>query len=138
MTFGGLRKNLGQEYKKGNFELLRFCNLLNINVIGGASKLFKYFTENYKYKYIISYADRSCSKGDLYEKLGFKLSHETKPNYYYIHRLNRLNKFNFRKDKLISEGFDSNKTEHEIMFERGYYRIYDSGSLKYKFINNIN
>jgi len=134
MTFGTLRKNLGQKSKEGSWELLRFCNKLNTNVIGGASKLFKHFINNYQFESIISYADRSWSKGNLYEKLGFKLSHETKPNYHYIDKINiiRINRFNFRKDKLISEGFDTTKTEHEIMLERGYYRIYNSGS--YKFI----
>ena len=44
-----------------------------------------------------------------------------------------MHRFNFRKDKLIKEGFDSNKTEHEIMLERRIYRIYDSGHLKFKF-----
>ena len=40
--------------------------------------------------------------------------------------------FNYRKDKLISEGFDPNKTEHEIMLERGIYRIYDCGCKVYE------
>ena len=47
----------------------------------------------------------------------------------------RHNRFNFRKEKLIKGGYDTNKTEHEIMLERKIYRIYDSGTLKfiYKF-----
>lgn len=134
MTFGNLRKNLGQKLDEGSWELLRFCNKKYTNVVGSASKLFKYFINNYKYESIISYADRSWSIGGLYKNLGFDLEHTTKPNYYYVDKLNviRLNRFNFRKDKLVKEGFDSSKSEYDIMFERGYYRIYDSGS--YKFI----
>lgn len=33
---------------------------------------------------------------------------------------------------LIKQGFDSNKTEREIMFERKYYRIYDCGTKRYE------
>jgi hypothetical protein len=43
----------------------------------------------------------------------------------------RKNKFDFCKDNLTKDGFDSNKTEHEIMLERKIYRIYDSGCMKF-------
>ena len=46
-------------------------------------------------------------------------------------RENRFDKSEFTHEKLVDQGFDPNKTEHEIMFERGIYRIYDSGSLKF-------
>jgi hypothetical protein len=134
MTFGNLRNSMGQKASEGIYEMLRFCNKLNINVVGGASKLFKYFIKNYHPKEIISYADRSWSRGNLYEKLGFKFEYKTQPNYYYIIGDKRFHRFGFRKDKLIKEGFDANKTEHEIMLERKIFRIYDSGSLKYKLI----
>jgi len=116
----------------GEYELLRFCNKLNTNVIGGASKLFKYFINNYKPVEITTYADRSISQGKLYKILGFELQGKTQPNYYYIIDGIRCHRFNYRKDKLIKQGFDSNKTEHEIMIEQKIFRIYDSGNLKYK------
>lgn len=131
MTFGGLRKNLGSTSKEGSYELLRFCNKLNTNVVGGASKLLKHFEKTYNPKQLISYADRNWSNGDLYEKLGFTFYHLSKPNYYYIVKNKRENRFKYRKDILVKEGFDKNKTEKEIMQERGYLRIYDCGSLKY-------
>jgi hypothetical protein len=132
MTFGHLRKSTGQKAIDGNFEMLRFCNKLNTNVVGGASRLFKYFIDHYKPNEIISYADRSWSYGDLYIKLGFELVHKTKPNYYYVINDIRKHRFGFRKNNLVKEGADSTKTEHEIMIEKNIYRIYDSGHLKYK------
>jgi hypothetical protein len=111
--------------------MLRFCNKLNTNIIGGASRLFKYFLDNYKPNEITTYADRSFSQGKLYEILGFKLVSKTQPNYYYIIDGVRKHRFNFRKDRLIREGFDANKTEHEIMLERNIFRIFDSGNLKF-------
>lgn len=133
MTFGNLRKSLGNKRKEKTYELIRFCNKLNSSVIGGASKLFKYFKNNYNPNEVITYADRSWSQGDLYKKLGFVFIEKTSPNYYYVVDNFRYHRFNFRKDKLIKEGYDKNKTEHEIMLERKIYRIYDSGNLKYNY-----
>jgi len=131
MTFGNFRSPLGQKSISNSYDMLRFCNKLNINVIGGASRLFKYFINHYKPIEVISYADRSWSYGNLYKKLGFEFLHKTQPNYYYIINGIRNYRFNFRKDKLIKGGSDPNKTEHEIMLEKSIFRIYDSGNLKY-------
>ena len=136
MTFGKTRKNMNSTTtNKNEYELLRFCNKLNTNVIGGASKLFKYFLNNYKYDNIVSYADRSHSNGNLYEKLGFKFIHITVPNYYYVINKIRVYRFNFRKDILVKQGFDKNKSEHDIMLERKIFRIYNAGN--YKFVYSI-
>jgi hypothetical protein len=69
--------------------------------------------------------------------LGFKFVGKTQPNYYYIIDGIRHHRFNFRKDKLIKKGFDANKTEHEIMLERGLNRIYDSGNLKFEYLTSV-
>jgi transcription elongation factor Elf1 len=128
MCVGKRRIGVG---RNDDYELLRFCNKLNTNVIGGASKLFKYL-KNYDINRIVSYVDRSWSNGNLYEKLGFKLINKTIPNYYYIIDGIRHHRFNFRKDKLVKEGYDINKSEHQIMIDRNISRIYDSGSLVYE------
>jgi hypothetical protein len=44
----------------------------------------------------------------------------------------REHRYNFRKDKLIKLGYDSNKTEKEIMLELGYDKIWDTVNLKYE------
>jgi len=134
MTLGDRRVAMGKKSTtEGEYELLRFCNKLNTNVIGGASKLFKYFVDNYNPKKITTYADRSFSQGNLYSKLGFEFIEKTRPNYYYILNKHKLHRYNFRKDKLVKKGFDSNKTEHDIMLERKIFRIYDSGNLKFEY-----
>ena len=131
MTFGNLRKSLGNHSKEGSYEMLRFCNKLNISVIGGASKLFKYFLKNYNVSEVISYSDSSRGQGNLYKQLGFNLSHESDPNYYWVIDGIRHHRFNFRKDKLIRGGADPNKTEIQIMTEKGYYRVFDCGNKKW-------
>lgn len=132
MTFCKPRKNLGQEGNNNGYELLRFCNKLDTIVIGGASKLFKYFLKEYNPKSVISYADRRWNTGEVYEKMGFIFDHFSEPNYFYIIGQQRYNRFNYRKDLLVKQGFDKNKSEHQIMLERGIYRIYDCGTKVYK------
>ena len=98
-----------------------------MNVVGGASKLLKYFIKKENPLEITSYCDLRWSDGSLYEKLGFTLDHVSQSNYFYVVGNRRKNRFNFRKDRLISEGYDANMTEHEIMLSRKIYRIYDCG-----------
>jgi hypothetical protein len=57
------------------------------------------------------------------------------PNYWYVHKnhFGRYHRFGFRKSEikgLVPNG--ENKTEKEIMDELGYYRIYDCGSIKFR------
>lgn len=133
MCFGKPRINLGKKtYEENEYELLRFCNKRFTNVIGAASKLFKHFINQHNPSIITSYCDYRWSVGKMYEMLGFELSHRSQPNYYYIQGNNRKNRFKFRKSELIKEGYDADKSEHEIMLERGIYRIYDCGALVYK------
>ena len=139
MTFGKPRKNMNSiSNNKDNYELLRFCNKLNTNVIGGASKLFNYFLNNFNYNKIITYADKSHSNGNLYKQLGFILICITEPNYYYIINGVREYRFNYRKDILVKQGFNENKTEHQIMLERKIYRIYNAGNYKFEIIKGDN
>lgn len=134
MTFGPLRKSLGSNSIQGVWELLRFASLKNINVVGGASKLLNFFINEYKPNSIISYCDRSWSPdGSFYSNLGFTFDKNTNPNYWYFKQNSYLRKhrFNFRKDLLVKQGFDSALTEFEIMENRKYYRVYDCGNSKW-------
>lgn len=101
MTFCKRRVALGKKTsEEDEYELSRFCNNFNFYVIGGASKLLKYFERNYNPKKIKTYADKRWSTGDLYFKLGFTHIHDSKPNYWYFHSLDRFrvyHRFNFRK-----------------------------------------
>jgi hypothetical protein len=137
MSFGKKRLAMGNKtFGDNDYEMLRFCNKLNTTVYGGASRLLKYFIKKYNPKTILTFADRRYSDGALYEKLGFKFIGNTEPNYFYAHKkeYKRYHRFGFRKDVLVSDGFDPNKTEKEIMRERGYYRIYDCGNMKFEMV----
>ena len=134
MTFGKLRKSLGSKSIDGSWEMVRFSNKIGYTIIGGASKLFKYFVKKYKPSSVISYSDSSRGNGNLYNKLGFKFVHDTDVNYYWIIDGIRKHRFSYRKDVLVKMGHDKNKTEVEIMWSLGYRRIFDCGSKKWEMI----
>lgn len=132
MTFSRPRVALGRT--SGADELLRFATD-GRNYPGIASRLFQTFVREHHPDRVISYADRRWSQGRLYERLGFKSVHETKPNYWYTDRnkIIREYRFNYRKDRikhLVEHGDE--KTERQIMTELGRDRIWDCGSLKFE------
>jgi very-short-patch-repair endonuclease len=140
MTFSKPNASKGNIKKivDGTYELSRFCTHSEYRCIGGASKLLKYFINQYSPKKIISYADRRYSKvnNNLYNTLGFVLEGISSPNYWYFStkELKRYHRFNFTKKTTIKMGGDSNKTEWENMVELGYNRIWDCGHLKYELL----
>lgn len=119
---------------ENEWNLSRFCNKSNSNIVGGASKLLNHFIKKWKPSRIISFADKEWSLGELYFKLGFKQISESKPNYKYVVNKKRINKQRFKKSNLVSEGFDSSKSESEIMHERNIYRVWDCGQIKFLYI----
>ena len=132
MTFGKGRKCLNSRMC---YELYRYCCKEEVQVIGGASKLFKHFLKEYNPESIESFSSNDISNGNLYKQLGFEKVSDSIGYWYIDKEMNRYHRYNFRKQKLIQEGFDENKTEFEIMNERGFYRIYDSGQTKWIFSN---
>lgn len=120
-----------KDKSNNNYEILRFCDKIDTKIIRGFDKLLNYFIKNYKLNEIVGYSDVGLFDEMNYENFGFKLIEQIEPNYYYIIDGKRYNKNKFSKNKLVKEGYDKNKTEHEIMIDREIYRIYDCGKLKY-------
>jgi hypothetical protein len=110
-----------KKMSENEWNLNRFCNKINISVVGGASKLFKYFLNNYDVKRVISYADKDWSIGDLYNKLGLDLVNNSKPDYKYFIDNKRVHKSRFRKSK-------TNISESKIEIPK----IWDCGKLKFE------
>ena len=126
MTFSKSRFN-----KKYDWELLRFCNVLNTTIVGGASRLLKAFKRSY-HGSIVSYADKRRSNGNLYKQLGFTHSHDSKPNYFYFKSGDMLleSRVKYQKHKLYKalKEFEPKLTESENMYNNGYRKIYDCGN----------
>lgn len=137
MTFGSYRNALGRHSVDNEYELLRFCNKLGYHIPGAASRLFTHCIRTITPTKIISYADRRWSIGKLYYALGFKLSHISDPNYWYIIGNHREHRFAWRKtilkDKL--DIYDNDKSEYDNMLLNGYDCIFDCGNLVFEWIN---
>lgn len=122
-----------KKMQDNEWNLSRFCNKLNVNVIGGASKLLNYFIKLKNPTRIISFADKSWSNGSLYFKLGFELSSTSYPNYSYFIDKRRVNKQRYKKSNLVKIGYDKSLSESKIMEDEfGSYKIFDCGQLKFE------
>jgi hypothetical protein len=128
MTFSDKRVGIGKNRGEGSFELVRYAT--SCSVVGGASKLLTHFIKSQTPKIIYSYSDNQYSHGDLYKLLDFELEKISKCGYWYYDPVKHrsYHRYNFTKHKLVSMGYDVNKTEKQIMNELGFLRIYDCGS----------
>lgn len=106
-------------YLNHNFdwELSRFCCKAGISVVGGASRLFKAFLEDYKGT-VISYSNNAKTRGGLYETLGFHQEKDSPPSFVY------------------TNGHDITLSRHQSRSEEGkkliekyhLYKVYDCGN----------
>lgn len=115
------------------YEIIRYCVKGNVTVVGGAQKLFKAFTEEYKPNSVVTYSDISKFTGNIYLKLGFVVDKITEPNYVWVSSdiSNVLSRYQTQKQKLLDMGLGSvEETEDEIMYNTGYFKVYDSGNIK--------
>ena len=129
-TFGKLRNILHSNGQENQYELYRLCSKSGYTVVGGVSKLLTYFIRKYQPKQIVSYANLDISNGNVYNSFFKKIS-ITSPGYYWAKDGYKYHRSNFTKHIVVKNGYDKNKTEEEIMHELGYYKVYDSGNIKY-------
>ena len=125
--------------KEGYWDLNRFATDISHQCVGIGGKLFKYFTRNYPFIEIKSFADRRWTidpTNNLYTKLGFEFDSYVPPTYWYhnpkINPYIRFHKFGFRKQHLHKQyGLPLTMTEREMTTALGYTRIWDCGLIKY-------
>lgn len=124
--------------KKYQYELSRYCNVLNTNVLGGASRLFNFFIKNYTVESIVTYSDMRLFTGNLYKKIGMTFVGNTPPGYHYFHTNNGvpIERIHFQKHKLNEklEIFDKNLSGWQNMQLNSYDRIWDCGHMKFEYI----
>lgn len=137
MTFSKMRNTVGtgNEDLSDCWELVRFCNILNTSVVGGASKLFSYFVHNYYPQRIRSFSDRAHTRGGLYQKLGFSNIRTSEPGYVWVDEktdiaYSRLNAQKRNISKFLKDpNIDLSKTEKEIMIAHEFVQVFDSGTI---------
>ena len=124
-----------------NWNLARFASDNKHVCCGIGGKLFKYFTRNYTFNTVKSFADKRWTydtKKNIYLELGFRQEKNMMPEYRYIKNGEKIrhHKFGFRKEKLHKKyGLPLTMTETEMVKELGYDRIWDCGLIKYVYTN---
>ena len=133
------------------WELNRYATRLHTSVQGGISKCISAFRKSHPdVKSIVSFADRrwTCPTRSAYASSGFVEECRAAPNYVYTdlnpcHPLR--NKQYMRKSSIESRAnadpngpeakvFSWEKTETVMSEELGWYRLYDSGKIRYRMV----
>ena len=109
----------------------RLCFKSGVSIAGGASRLFKFLVNESKVETLISWSDNRWFQGKVYEKLGFKLGEELKPDYSYT-RNNDPRRYSKQSQKKTNTDCPVDMTEKEWAEKRGLYRIWDCGKLRWE------
>jgi len=97
------------------YDISRYCSLLEHSIVGGFSRLLKYFIRNYSPTMIQTFIDKRYGVGDYLPGLGFEF-------------------FSCYKS---FQWTDTNETFHRMRFsgnsgyDHGFYKIWDCGQAKY-------
>ena len=129
MTFGKPRYN-----KNYAAEILRFATLSGCRVVGGASKLFKYFIHTFEVESIISYCDLSKFNGTVYEQIGMKYLRSTLPQEVWSRNTERITANLLRQrgyDQLFDTSYGKGASNDKLMLENGWLPVYDCGQSVY-------
>ena len=114
----GFRKPRQKKWS-GYYEISRFATKLDYVVVGGLSKLLKFFKNQVSSK-IMTYADRRFGEGLGYEKAGFKYYGDSGIDYWYSDGRNRYDRFIIKTDNKM--------TEREKAADMGLYKVWGCGS----------
>ncbi len=132
-SFSGTRlmKSKGSEYQSA--ELVRFATKDGITVVGGLSKLIKYFLKQVQVNDLMTYADRDWSLGKGYQQLGFKLSEITAPATIYVNQKSLIRYFEHRLPRETLATFDpKNQLDlDDFLAGNGFVKLFNTGNLKY-------
>lgn len=116
------------------YELLRYCSLLNYNIIDGFEKSLNYFINNYN-KEILTYVDRRKYNLNEYYNIGWELVSYTEPDYHFYRNKIKYEKENFKdvKNLLNLKNFNPNLPIDENLMNNCFFKVYDCGNaiLKY-------
>lgn len=120
-----------------DWELYRYCVNPHYIVHGVFNKLLQHFITHYTAsgQTLVTYMDlnKRFSASNIYERSQFEVDGLTAPNYSWVQRntFKCLKRYETTKKRLIAQGYDPSQTEQDIMRKRGFYRVFDAGSLRY-------
>jgi hypothetical protein len=118
------------------YELIRYCNKLNTNIVDGDTTLFNFALFELNPSEIIYYSDRRFPQNEFIHKLGFETVSKTTPNYFYVIGNKRVNKSFLTKQTLVKK-YNCPPTMSKETFckTQKWYKIYDCGYVHYVWLN---
>ena len=111
-------QNNGITYK--SHELIRYCSLLNVTIVGGLSKLIHHFEQEKKPEHLMTYVDREWSDGGTYKKLGFNIVDRTPPQNFWL-----------------SQGYYERVAEKRLFKNKSTNQLLDEGWIKLNNLGNL-
>lgn len=135
MTFGKPRYN-----KNYAAEILRFSTLPGYRVVGGASKLFRYFIKTFEINSIISYCDLSKFTGNVYEQIGMKYIRSTSPQEIWSKGAEKITANLLRQrgyDQLFGTNYGKGTSNDSLMLKNGWLPVYDCGQAVYAYGDTV-
>lgn len=125
-------------YAKADYEIIRYCMRPDYIVTGCFQKLFKAFLRTLSSDAdILSYMDlnKRMRASSVYESHDFEYLGTTPPDYTWYNRSGSVmrTRYSAMKKNLIAQGFDSSKSEIQIMKEQGFVRVFGAGSKKFMY-----
>lgn len=129
MTFG--KPRYASKYQ---YELLRLCTKSDVTVIGGASRLFKYFISKYSPQSVLSYCDLAKFSGNVYVELGMTLDHVSPPSRIWSKGTKYLTDNLLRQrgyDQIFGTKHGKGTSNDELMLKSHWLPVYDCGQAVY-------
>lgn len=126
MTFGRHHRNAE------GVVLTRLCFKAGTTVTGGASKLFKFLTEQSGAQEVISWSDNRWSEGGVYSAMGFVKDEELNPDYAYVDLKRPTKRIPKQSQKKGVSECPEGMTEKAWAKTRGLSRIWDCGKIRWK------
>lgn len=134
MTFCAIQSIRGRASSNKESELIRYASIGS--VVGGASRLFShYLKSNLLVKNILSYSDNGLFDGKIYEKLGFNLLTNVRPEYSTVWKEVRKHKSSTKRDNLakLLPNFNPDLSEMQNLIKNSIPIIFDCGKKKWMF-----
>jgi hypothetical protein len=133
MSFSKSRKIVREDVVFNSYELLRFCNKLDVTVVGGFSKLLHYFLKMHTPDDVMTYVDCDWSDGRSLMGLGFEFSQEKPAMEFWLNINTGKREYPhliLNKLKKSLHVFESETEKNAFLTKNGYVRVYNSGSYK--------
>lgn len=121
-------------FLKGDNQVTLSRYATSSNVVGGHSKVMKFFRDTICALPVITFADLSFGDGNLYRVTGWEEDAIIPPDYMYLRNGVRHHKFNYRKARFKKDDslkFVDGLTERELAKLNNLHRVYDAGKIRF-------